>query len=323
MKKPKELQKKAKINPNRKKEQIYATFRRTFDQLNIKYDPYYSVEYLKMGKSGRYSDLVAQFIGGYRNLEQKHFLLMAKEQEIIEFYINWERLGNINLKGRLYYDLDTHFKFFKSLYEQMAYHEYGHTYLTTSTSSMFYPSEGLNFLKNNNIQNINEIPDDKITEFQRIVKDSKQSRINKNLKNINFMDIAIGVSECHANYSMRNTLKVKEPTEFLSFSKVDLLDGLHDYSKFNIKTITKNYINTRVNNWIIKANDLFIFDKWDSMKQACEKYNFMSLFNFTYEINEKYLEIVKNNNELADLKDGILSLAMETNKLDFMELFFS
>ena len=111
MKKPKELQKKARINPNRKKEQIYATFKKTFDQLNIKYDPYYSVEYLKMGKSGRYSDLVAQFIGGYRNLEQKHFLLMAKEQEIIEFYINWERLGNINLKGRLYYDLDTHFKY--------------------------------------------------------------------------------------------------------------------------------------------------------------------------------------------------------------------
>jgi len=321
MKKPKELQKKAKINPDRKKEQIFATFKRTFDLLNSRFEPNYSVEYLKMGQSGKYSDLVAQFIGGYRNLEIKDFLLMAKEQEIIEFYVNWERLGNINLKGKLYYDLDTHFKFFKSLYEQMAYHEYGHTYLTTSTSSMFYPTEGLNFLKNNNIKNVNEIPPDKIAEFQKIVKNSEQSLINKTLKNINFIDIAIGVSECHANYSMRNILKVKEPTEFLNFSKVDLLDGLHDYSNFNMDTISKDYINQRINNWVIKANDLFIFDKWDSMKQACEKYNFMSLFNFAYEMNEKYLGIVKNTTKIDEMKNKILSLAVESDKIDFMELF--
>ncbi|GAH75303.1 unnamed protein product, partial [marine sediment metagenome] len=220
MKKPKELQKRAKINPERKKEQIYATFRRIFDLLNNRFEPNYSVEYLKMGQSGKYSNLIAQFIGGYRNLEQKDFLLMAKEQETIEFYVNWERLGNINLKGKVYYDMDKHFKFFKNLYEQMAYHEYGHTYLITSTSSMFYPTEGLNFLENNNLKNIYDIPDDKVEEFQRVVEYSEQSRINKTLKNINFIDIALGVLECHANYSMRNILKVKEPTEFLKFSKV-------------------------------------------------------------------------------------------------------
>ena len=49
MKKPKELQKKGKINPEKRKDQISATFRRTFDQLTNKYEPYYSVEYLKMG----------------------------------------------------------------------------------------------------------------------------------------------------------------------------------------------------------------------------------------------------------------------------------
>ncbi|MBY9021248.1 MAG: hypothetical protein KGD67_09330 [Candidatus Lokiarchaeota archaeon] len=321
MKKPKELQKKAKINPESKKEQIYATFRKMFDKLNNIYEPYYSVDYLKMGKPGKYSDLVAQTIGGYKNLEQKHFLLMAKEQETIEFYVNWERLGNINLKGKLYYDLDNHFKFFKNLYEQMAYHEYGHTYLTTSTSSMFYPTEGLNFLKTNNIKNIYDIPDDNIAEFQRIVEDSKQSRIHKTLKNINFKDIAIGVSECHANYSMRNILKVKEPIEFMKFSKVDLLDGLHDYSKFNVDTISKDYINQRINNWVIKANDLFIFDKWDSMKQACEKYNFLPLFEFAYDLNQKYLEIVEKSVELAEMKKEILALAIKTNKLDFKELF--
>jgi len=322
MKKPKELQKKAKVNPESKKEQIYATFRRTFDQLNNKYEPTYSVDYLKMGQTGKYSDLVAQTIGGYRNLDQTHFLLMAKEQEAIEFYVNWERLGNINLKGKVYYDLDKHFKFFKNLYEQMAYHEYGHTYLTTSTSSMFYPTEGLDFLKSNNIKNIYDIPDGDIAEFQRIVKNSKQSRINKNLKNVNFIDIAIGVSECHANYSMRNILKVKEPIEFLKFSKVDLLDGLYDYSKFNMDTLSKDYINQRINNWVIKANNLFIFDKWDTMKQACEKYNFMPLFDFVYELNQKYLGIVKNTNDIDEMKNEILSLAVESNKLDFMELFF-
>ena len=323
MKKPKELQKKAKINPDRKKEQIFATFKRTFDLLNSRFEPNYSVEYLKMGQSGKYSDLVAQFIGGYRNLEQKHFLLMAKEQETIEFYVNWERLGNINLKGKVYYDMDKHFKFFKNLYEQMAYHEYGHTYLTTSTSSMFYPTEGLTFLKNNNLKNINDIPDDDIAEFQRIVKNSKQSQINKSLKNVNFIDIAIGISECHANYSMRNILKVKEPTEFLNFSKVDLLDGLHDYNKFDMDTISKDYINQRINNWVIKANDLFIFDKWETMKQTCEKYNFIPLYDFAYDLNQKYLEIVKKNNDIDEMKNEILSLAVETNKLDFMELFFS
>lgn len=322
MKKHKKLQKRAKTNPESKKEQIYATFRRTFDQLNNRFEPFYSVDYLKMGQTGKYSDLVAQFIGGYRNLEQKHFLLMAKEQETIEFYVNWERLGNINLKGKTYYDLEKNFKFFKNLYEQMAYHEYAHTYLTTSTSSMFYPTEGLNFLNNNNIKNINDIPEVNIADFQRIVENSRQSRINKTLKNINFMDIAIGVSECHANYSMRNILKVKEPIEFLNFSKVGILDGLHDYSKFNMETISKDYINLRINKWVIKANDLFIFDKWDTMKQACEKYNFLPLFDFAYDLNKKYLGIVKNNNEIDEMKNEILSLAVETNKLDFMELFF-
>jgi len=323
MKKPKEFQKKAKINPEKRKDQIFATFRRTFDQLNNTYEPVYSVDYLKMGQSGKYSDLVTQTIGGYRNLEHKHFLLMAKEHKIIELYVNWNRLGNINLRAKSYYNLDNHFIFFKNLYEQMAYHEYGHTYLFTSTSTMFNPTEGLKFLKSNNLKTIYDIPDDKVAEFQRIVETSKQNRINKNLKNTTFQDIANGVAECHANYSMRHTLKLKEPIEFLNFSKVDLLNGLHDYSKFNMDTTSKDYINNRINNWVIKANDLFIFDKWDTMKQACEKYNFKPLFDFAYELNQKYLGIVKNSNEMADIKDDILSLAVEINKLDFMELIFS
>lgn len=44
MKKPKELQKKAKINPERKKEQIFTTFRRTFDHLNNIYKPHLTVK---------------------------------------------------------------------------------------------------------------------------------------------------------------------------------------------------------------------------------------------------------------------------------------
>lgn len=322
MKLPKELRKKPKINANVKKEQIYAVFRRKFDRLNTTYEPRFFVNYLKMGQSGKYSEMVFQTLGGYGNLAGKHFLLMVKEYENIEFYVNWERLGNIYLKGKLFYDLENHFTFFKNLYQQMAYHEYGHTFLIFSSSTLFYPTESIKFLERNNIRYVNNIPKDKITEFRSITENSKQNRINQNLKNISFMDIANGVAECHANYSMRNVLKLKDPIEFLKFSKVDLLDGLHDYSKFDVKKLSNDYINRRINNWVIKANDLFIYDKWDTMKNPCEKYGFTSVFNFAYDLNRKYLQIVNDNNELESMKDEILSLATEINNLDFKEMFF-
>jgi len=49
MKKPKELQKKGKIKPEKRKDQIFATFRRIFDLFNNRFEPYFSVDYLKMG----------------------------------------------------------------------------------------------------------------------------------------------------------------------------------------------------------------------------------------------------------------------------------
>ena len=69
------------------------------------------------------------------------------EYENIEFYVNWERLGKISLRGNLKYDLKNHFKFYKNLYRQFVYHEYGHTYLTTSTSTMLYPNQVIQFLE--------------------------------------------------------------------------------------------------------------------------------------------------------------------------------
>ncbi len=322
MKLPKELRNKSKISSKNKKKQLYAIFKRTFNQLNNAYKTHFSVKYLKMGQTGKYSDLVTQKLGGYSNLDQKHFLVMAKEYENIEFYINWERLGNINLKGKIFYDLENNFEFFKNLYPQLAYHEYGHTYLITSTSTMFYPTEALRFLDDNNIKSIKNIPENRIHEINRIINNSKQNQINQKLKNVNFMDIAIGVAECHANYIMRNVLKLNSPIEFFKFSKVDLLDGLHDYSKFDMSNIDRDYINRRINNWVIKANDLFMYDKWDIMKKPCKKYGFMALFNFAYDLNSRYLKIIENNQGFKDLKDDVLSLAKEANKLNFIEMFF-
>jgi len=322
MKLPKELRDKSKISLKNKKKHLYSIFKRTFNQLNNNYKTHYSVNYLKMGQTGKYSDLVTQQLGGYSNLDQKHFLLMAKEYENIEFYINWVRLGNIKLRGDMFYDLENNIEFFKNLYPQLAYHEYGHTYLITSTSTMFYPTEVLRFLDDNNIKSIRDVPEIKIPEINTINNNSKQNRINQKLKNVNFMDIAIGVAECHANYTMRNVLKLDSPIEFLNFSRVDLLDGLHDYSKFDMNNIDKDYINQRINNWLIKANDLFIYDKWDTMKKPCEKYGFVELFNFAYDLNCKYLSIINKNEEFNELSDEILSLAVETNKFNFSEMFF-
>jgi hypothetical protein len=322
MKIPKELKNVSKISTSNKKKQIFINFRRSFIKLNNKFKPRYSVVFLKMGQTGKYSDMVYQWLKGYGNLDKKDFILMAKEFENIEFYINWERLGKTFLKGKLFYDLENYFEFYKKLYQQCAYHEYGHTYLITSTSTMLYPNEALKFLKDNNLKDILSIPETKQTEFNRVIENSKQNRINQHLKNTNFIDIANGVLECHANYMMKNHLKLDSPIEFLKFSKVDLLDGLYDYNKFNINEMDKEYINTRVKNWLIKANDLFVFNKLDTMKKSCEKYGFLALFDFAYDLNNKFLEIVKNHEDVAEMKDEILALAVETNKLNFIDMFF-
>jgi len=136
------------------------------------------------------------------------------------------------------------------------------------------------------------------------------------------MDIANGVSECHANHTMRHVLNLGLPVEFLKHSKIDLLDGLQDYRKFNLSVLKKDYINRRVNDWVIKANGLFIYDKLDTLKSTCEKYGFESLLKFSHKINSRYLEIIQQNPELKEMKKEILGLAVEMNKLDFSELFF-
>ena len=75
MKLPKELRI---IGIEEMKKQIYNTFKNIFNKLNNLYDPHYSVKYLKMGQSGKYSDMVYQNLGGYNRLDTKHFLLMVK-----------------------------------------------------------------------------------------------------------------------------------------------------------------------------------------------------------------------------------------------------
>lgn len=323
MKLPKDLKTKKKKNIDGKKEQIYTTFKNTFIKLNSTHKPHYTVRFLKMGQTGKYSDMVYQTLGGYNNLDTNHFLLMGKEQNDIEFYINWVRLGKIFFKGKLFYDLERDEEFYTNLYEQIAHHEYGHTYLICSSSTMFYPNEALEYLEKKGYKNIKKIPEEEIATFKNISQNSRQHRINQTLDNVNFMDIANGVSECHANHTMRYLLKVDLPIEFLKHTKIDLLDGLHDYSTFDLNDLKKDYINRRINDWVIKANDLFIYDKLDTLRSTCEKYGFMPLLEFSHKINSRYLEIIQQNSELKDMKESILALAVDTNKLNFIELFFN
>lgn len=321
MKIPKEIRNKS-HQPDRKK-QISNLFRKTFLELNKMHEPRYSVAFRKIGEKGKYSDQVYNWLGGYNNLDSVEFILMVKEYNDIELYLNWERLGLIKYNGIPFYQLSTHLEFFKKLYEQCAYHEYGHTYLMLSTSMMFYPTEVLDYLGKNEIRYISELPLNKRIECNQINEHSDQALRDQKLNNFKFMDVANGVGECHANYCVLTKLRKETPTELLKFSRADLLSGLHDYSNFDINSMEKSYLNRRIINWIVKSSDFLVYDKWHIIEKETKKYGFERLSKLAYDISSKFLKIAKNDDDLVEMKKEMLTMAEEIDKLNFIEIVFT
>lgn len=138
----------------RKSDLILATFKSKFNDLNEKYQPHYSVVFYKIGEQGQYSNQVRNLFGEYNQLEHSDFIVMVKEYNDIKLYLNWKRLGVKNFN----YHIETHFKFFMNLYSQAAFHEYAHTYFITSTSTMLYPSEVIDYLNTIGIKSVWSTP---------------------------------------------------------------------------------------------------------------------------------------------------------------------
>lgn len=306
-----------KIPVSARKNQVLATFKSKFNDLNEKYQPHYSVVFYKMGEQGKYSDHVQKLLGGYNQLEHSDFIVIVKEYNDIELYINWERLGIINFN----YDIENHFKFYKNLFSQAAFHEYAHTYLITTTSTMLYPSEVIDYLNTIGIRSVwsEPIPPRYQKEFDKIYYNSTQTLRVQKLKNKNnsFLDIAAGVCECHANYTALHKLNDKLPTEFLEFSIAGSINWLRNYSKSDIDSISDSNLNRIILKWIVKAGTLFVYDKWNLLDRSIEKYGFKNLSKFARELNKKFLEIAKNYDNIKPIKEEILKLAEKTDKVNF------
>ncbi len=251
-------------------------------------------------------------------LNNKIELLIKKHPELI-----YRGLGQLNFKGEPYYQLQTHLEFFRNLYKQMAFHEYGHTFLIKSSSTMPYPKEILDFLKERKAKTFKDLVPGDHVEFQQLLYQTEHFQRDQKLKNFKYIDVVNGVCECHANYSVLTKLRKETPVEQLRFTKVDLVDGLHDYSNFDLTSIKQDYLNRRVIGWIVKSGDLLIFDKWQIIDKYVEKYGFKELSKFAYELNTKFLEIAKSDDDLEVMKKEMLKLAEETDKLNFREMFFT
>ncbi len=303
----------------RKSDLILATFKSKFNYLNERHQPYYSVAFIKMGEQGKYSKHVQKLLGGYDHLEYSEQIVIIKEYNDIELYFNWERLGVTNHN----YHIESHFGFFNNLYSQAAFHEYGHTYLITNTSTMLYPREVIDYLNANGIMDVYEgIPPQYQKEFEFIYSNSTQTLRIQKLKNKlgSFLDIADGVCECHANYTVIQKLNDKLPTEFLEFYKAGLIEVLHNYSKYSeayINSISDSCLNRMIINWIVKAGILFMYDKWNLLDRSFEKYGFKNLSKYARELNAKFLKIVKSYDNIEPIKEEILRLAEETDEVDF------
>ena len=153
-----------------------------------------------------------------------------------------------------------------------------------------------------------------------VMMNSKQYKRSEVLNNISFIDIAEGISECHANYTVLTKLNPNIPKESIELAKIDLLNGLHDIAGMNKNRLPKSYFYRRMIDWSIKANDLFIYQKWNILKDYFDKYHLQELSEFAYNLNVKFLNVVKNYENIDSMKDPILSLAEETNDVDVYDV---
>ena len=200
MKKPKEIRNKTRPKKTDLINRLFKSFKTEFLKLKNKFNDSHIVKFLKVSKdsieNGRFSEVILS-----DNYARELFdvIYVVLEEEIIEVYFNLETINFRTFNNYPGKTLENNFEFFANFFIQTAQHEFGHTFLMRNSLIDFLPSEIKIFIKENNIEDINNIP----KEIGRKYLDCFYNSRLYNVSNQLFFEVKYlfkNVVEFHANY---------------------------------------------------------------------------------------------------------------------------
>ncbi len=219
------------------------------------------------------------------------------------------------------------FDYFKKIIEQIARHEYGHSFLT-KTDFEGYPKNVRSFLKKINSDDIFNVPESKIEDLKKAFRESDYGRIDESLKIVDLHLVEKLLKEFHADFSVFNKIDNSPLKESLRLTQYELNKGLKDTaewrtkfyssSNFDVKDLSKYFFFIKV-----FTQKYYIHNNWNMLVDGFDMYQLSNLLKLYHVVNGIIKKIIKKYDTFDKMRECIFELALAFDKFNFEKIFFN